>query len=79
MGKKIVTKTAAEAKMEREKLDTNDICPECGTQALIAFEGEEHKEGFFLRSIIKYSYYSCNKCGCEWKVEKGRWEYVRSN
>lgn len=75
MGKRIVTKTAAEAKMEREKekLDISDICPECGTQALMALEGDEHEGGFFFGSTVKYVYYTCNKCGCEWKVEKGRW------
>lgn len=75
MDRRIVTKTAAQAReeMEKQRLDTSDICPECGTKVLMALTGTEQEGNFLFGQTVRYTYYTCSKCGCEWKVEEGRW------
>lgn len=43
--------------------NSDSICPNCGHKEWIDLTGDE---GIF--QIKKYKYYTCSKCGCQWKV-----------
>ncbi len=69
MIKKRITKTAKQARLERQKMTDESTCPSCGYRACIGLKGEEEiRTGWFSKKTIKFKEYSCIKCGCEWRI-----------
>jgi hypothetical protein len=65
MSQKIITKTSAQAKAERELRNNDCICPECGESCNLP---THHYEGGFLGKQTKVNRYNCISCECEWEV-----------
>ncbi|AFQ30285.1 hypothetical protein P4493_10620 [Bacillus thuringiensis] len=61
---KIITKTSAQAKIERAQREKDTSCPECGKPCLGSV-ATRTKGIFSVRVEKKYSY-SCIYCDCEW-------------
>lgn len=70
MIKKHITKTAKQAKLERQRMTDESTCPSCGHKACIGLKGEEEiRTGLFSKKITKFKEYNCIKCGCEWRID----------
>lgn len=60
-----ITKTPEQARKEKQKINSENICPCCSHQEWL---GTYYLKGIFTTK--KVSCYVCSKCGCEWEVEK---------
>ena len=69
MAKKYITKTAEQAKLERQRMTDDSTCPSCGYRACIGLKGEEEVRRGWHKETVKFKEYSCVKCGCEWRID----------
>ncbi|MGM7720661.1 hypothetical protein [Metabacillus sp. Hm71] len=61
---KIILKTSAQVKIERDMNRRNTSCPECGGHCLGIYS--TRTTGFFKVRTERKHNYRCIKCNCEW-------------
>jgi predicted RNA-binding Zn-ribbon protein involved in translation (DUF1610 family) len=64
--KKFITKTSAQASLEKKHLKSECSCPECGKNAIGVIA--TRSKGFFGVNIEKRKEFSCFWCGCQWNT-----------
>ena len=63
-----IIKTSYEVEREKIKAKLDATCPECGFSSIW--------NGMF--SDEEYDYYTCKKCGCEWRILREDYKNRRS-
>lgn len=64
---KYVTRTSEQAKIERQELEEDNRCPECGNYC-IGLVTTKSIGGLFSKKIERRNNYSCMDCGTEWNT-----------
>ena len=54
MAKKYITKTAEQAKLERQRMTDESTCPSCGYRACIGLKGEEEVRRGWHKETIRF-------------------------
>lgn len=65
--KKIILKTAEEARKEREEYKEESTCPACGEE--LNFGLRARKPGGLFKRDQERKEYSCFRCGTKWATE----------